>query len=81
MYQEKRTGQRPIPENIKELMNDIQMRTLRQLEGFGWRLGFIRRPLFQQPMPVVFDTSQRRFGVIEEDGQLNFLASVTLRRP
>ena len=79
MYREKRTGKRPVPENIKELMNDVQMRTLRQLEGFGWQLGFIRRPLFQEPVPVVFDASQRRFGVIEEDGQLNLQAGVTIR--
>lgn len=52
-------------------LNDDQRDTLRQLEAFGWELKFIRHPLFQPSVPVVFDGDRKRFAVLEADGTLN----------
>jgi len=41
------------------------------LEAFGWELKFIRRPLFQTPVPVVFDSDRKKFAVLEPNGKLN----------
>ena len=56
-----------------------QLVTLEALEIFGWRLAFVRRPLFQAPIPVLFDRGDTRYVVIEEDGTLNEQPTLTLR--
>ena len=45
--------------------------TLVELEQFGWALKFVRRPLFQPSIPVVFDADRKRYAVLEVDGSLN----------
>lgn len=45
-----------------------QRATLATMEQFGWRLQFVRRPLFREPVPVLLDRSGTRFAVLEEDG-------------
>jgi len=44
---------------------------LADLERFGWELKFIRRPMFQQPVPVVFDSSRKHYAVLNLDGSLD----------
>ncbi len=56
---------------MKRQLNDDQLLTLAELEGFGWELKFIRRPMFQEPVAVVFDSDRKRFAVLEPDGTLN----------
>lgn len=56
---------------MKRELNEDQRLTLAELEGFGWELKFIRRPLFQESVAVVFDSDRKRFAVLEADGTLN----------
>lgn len=49
------------------------------LEIFKWRLAFVRRPMFQPPIPVVFDADGTRFVVILEDGTLDEHPTLRLR--
>lgn len=56
-----------------------QLATLRTLEGFQWRLAFVRRPLFRDPVPVAFDRSGTRHVVIEADGSINEIPGLTIR--
>ena len=46
-------GKEPSSPVLKRELNTEQRLTLAELEKFGWELKFIRRPLFQQPVPVV----------------------------
>jgi len=65
---------RDAERNRRELradLNDVQLETLAALERFGWELKFIRRPLFQPSIPVVFDGDRRIFAILEADGKLN----------
>ncbi len=56
-----------------------QQETLDTLERFHWHLHFVRRPLFQPPIPVLFDRDTTRFVVIREDGTLDEQPALKLR--
>jgi hypothetical protein len=56
-----------------------QLATLVTLEGFQWTLAFVRRPMFQDPVPVVFDRSSNRYVVIEPDGRINETPGLIVR--
>ncbi|WP_235578528.1 hypothetical protein [Pseudoxanthomonas sp. Root65] len=60
-------------------LTPAQLMTLEALEIFQWRLAFVRRPLFQTPIPVLFDREETRYVVIEEDGTLNEQPTLQLR--
>ena len=79
MDREKRTGEKPVPDRPEEVLNQMQMRALRQIEGFGWRLGFVRKPLFQEPVPVVFSAEGDKIGILEQDGRINMEPDIELR--
>ena len=56
-----------------------QLATLDTMAHFGWKLEFVRRPLFQPPIPVAFDRNGDRFVVIAEDGTAAEDPSVKVR--
>ncbi len=60
-------------------LTPAQLMTLEALEIFQWRLAFVRRPLFQAPIPVLFDREDTRYVVIEEDGTLDEQPTLQLR--
>lgn len=68
---EKRNREEPIPSNIGEYLNQLQIATLHKIEQFGWQLWFIRRPLFQDVIAVVADTNHSSTAVLELDGSMN----------
>lgn len=53
---------------LREGLSSEQLTTLRSMEYFGWTLDFVRRPMFQPPIPVAFDRNRQRYAVIEFDG-------------
>lgn len=67
------------PESLRTGLTPPQLVTLEALEIFKWRLTFVRRPLFQAPIPVLFDRENTRHVVIEEDGTLNENSTLKLR--
>ena len=64
---------------LRAELNEDQRIALSDLERFGWELKFIRHPLFQDPVAVVFDAERGVYAVIERDGSLNERATVALR--
>lgn len=56
---------------LRAELNEAQLETLCELERFGWELKFIRHPLFQPAVPVVFDGDRKTFAILEPDGTLN----------
>jgi hypothetical protein len=76
---DKRYTEVPVPENLDEYLNEFQLRTLRKVEDFGWRLAFIRRPLFQEIVPVVVSDDGTKHGVLEEDGSINMHHKLLIR--
>ena len=68
---ERRRTLTPQQVALRRELNDAQNLTLASLESFGWELKFVRRPMFQAPVPVVFDADRKKFAVLEPDGTLN----------
>ena len=64
---------------MRDGLAQAQRVTLEALEIFGWRLAFVRRPLFQAPIPVLFDQAGTRHVVILEDGTLDEQSTLKLR--
>jgi hypothetical protein len=56
---------------LKRDLNEDQVLALTELEKFGWELKFIRRPMFKEPIPVVFDSDRRHFAILKADGTLD----------
>ncbi|HVR80701.1 MAG TPA: hypothetical protein VHF02_01205 [Luteimonas sp.] len=56
---------------LRAQLNDEQRLTLSELERFGWELKFVRRPPFQESIPVVFDGDRKSYAVITVDGTLD----------
>jgi len=79
MDSEKRKGDKPVPDRLDEVLNEMQMLALHQIEGFGWQLKFVRKPLFQEPVPVVFSAEGDKIGILEEDGRINMEPDIKLR--
>ncbi len=52
-------------------LTDAQRRTLEELEHFQWTLEFVRRPLFQDPLPVMFDRERKRCVALLPDGSID----------
>lgn len=56
-----------------------QRQAIETLEYFGWRLRFVRQPLFRDPIPVLFELGKQRYVLVRGDGSLDESQSLTLR--
>lgn len=56
---------------LRAQLNEAQLQRLSELERFGWEIQFVRRPLFQDPIPVVVDGDRKSFGVLTPEGELD----------
>ena len=79
MSDEKRKGDKPVPDDLKNYLNDAQFSELHKIEGFGWKLEFIRRPLFQETVVVVTDAGGGSIGILDEDGRLHLDPDIKTR--
>jgi len=69
----------PIPSNLDQILNKLQLATLHRLEEFGWHLWFVRRPLFQTVIAIVVDTVHNVTALLEEDGSMVIEHGVVFR--
>ena len=76
---ERRRPEPPDPEQLSEGLNPAQLRTLSTLHHFHWKLRFVRRPMFRDPVPVLFDRENNRYVTIEPDGSVNETPDLVLR--
>jgi hypothetical protein len=81
MSDDKRKGEKPIPDDVIKHLNDAQQAELQTIQGFGWSLMFIRRPLFQERVAVVTSPDGSSIGILEEDGRLNLEPNIIVRDP
>ena len=68
---ERRSAEQAASAKLRALLNEEQRVTLMELERFGWELKFVRRPMFQPSIPVVFDGDRKTYAILEPDGTLN----------
>ena len=76
---ERRSEGNQLPESLDGVLNEMQLLTLRKMEEFGWILTFIRRPLFQETVPVLRHPDKGMLGTLEGDGALNTQPDITFR--
>ena len=75
----RRTASPADPIQLRDGLTPAQLVTLEALEIFRWRLAFVRRPMFQAPIPVLFDQDGSRHVVILDDGTLDEHPALRLR--
>ncbi|MDX1697431.1 MAG: hypothetical protein R3308_04050 [Thiohalobacterales bacterium] len=80
MNTDRRSKVKRVPGNPDEVLNKSQLLTLYKMEGFGWVLAFIRKPLFQDIVPVLFHPDNKKYGVLDVEGALNVQPDITLRQ-
>ena len=71
MDRERRKDDSPGRAQLRAGLNEDQRLALSELERFGWELKFIRHPMFQDSVPVVFDPDRNHFAVLRADGTLD----------
>lgn len=64
---------------LRAQLNEDQLMTLHELERFGWELRFIRRPPFQDAIPVVIDGDRKSFSILKPDGSLDDNPHINMR--
>jgi hypothetical protein len=71
MTDRERRQDRAVPgAALREQLNEDQRMSLSELERFGCELRFVRRPLFQDPVPVLVDGDRRAYSVLKPDGTI-----------
>ena len=68
---ERRSTMTQLSRTLRRELNEAQIDTLAGLERFGWELKFIRKPLFKESVPVIFDGDRKVVAILEPDGKLN----------
>lgn len=76
---DRRKPLKPLPATLHRELNAMQAATLAELEHFGWELKFVRRPLFQPLVPVVFDPDRTHHAVLRADGTLDEHPLIAIR--
>lgn len=79
MQKQERNRMPPVPEDLDQRLSKDQRYRLRQLEGFGWRVAFVRRPLFQEITVVLASAEGSQLGILEPDGELNMELNIQVR--
>lgn len=64
---------------LRSFLNTDQRISLQQMENFGWSLKYVRRPLFMEPVAIVFHRGILEYAVLDLDGTLNRAGDVDLR--
>ena len=76
---ERRGEGNQVPESLNEVLNETQLLALSKMEGFGWVLAFIRRPLFQDIVPVLLHPDRNKLGTLEDGGTINEQPGIEFR--
>ena len=79
METERRSEGNQVPESLDDVLNEAQLLTLSKMEGFGWMLAFIRRPVFQDIVPVLLHPDNGISGTLEDDGTFNARPDIEFR--
>jgi len=76
---ERRSERNQLPESLDEVLTKMQLLTLSKMEQFGWVLAFIRRPLFQDIVPVLLHPDNNTLGILDNDGALHRQPEIEFR--
>lgn len=77
--EDRRKGMAPVPGNLENLLNNLQLRALQHIESFGWKLHFVRRPMFQEPVAGIISPEGDKVATLEKDGRINVMPDSEIR--
>lgn len=80
MDAERRIGKSSIPEKPAFFLNSQQIAGIRILRKFGWKLDFVRRPVFSDVTPVLRNIRDNSLGILEIDGILKISSDIKTRK-
>ena len=76
---DRREGKPAVPDDLERYLNKNQLNAYQSMTNSGWRMYFVRRPMFQHPMAVMINHEGTRIGVLEEEGHVDLNPSLELR--
>lgn len=79
MDDDRRKGEKPIPHNVEDYLNDMQQEVLHVVKRYEWSLKFIRRPEGESPVVVIEDKDATQIGVLEKNGAINYESDIMIR--
>ncbi|MDX2464259.1 MAG: hypothetical protein QNK31_07085 [Porticoccus sp.] len=79
MNDEKRKGEKAIPDGVEDYLNDLQKAILGTVEKYGWTLKFVRRSVSEAPVIVIEDKDGGEIGVLEDNGAINYESDIVIR--
>jgi len=79
MTEDRRKNKKLTQDDVKKILNREQLNALIESQHFGWRLRFIRRPLFQYPVPVLYNIKIDKVGIMDPNGHVNFDVKLEVR--
>jgi hypothetical protein len=79
MNREKRKRDILNPDNLEKLLNKNQLQALSGMKHTEWELRFVRRPLFQEPVPVVLNTKDGSIAILDKDGSIRIQTDIKVR--
>lgn len=79
MIRERRNNLKPTQDSVEKILSPQQLTALLRYERFSWRLWFIRSPLFQEPLPILYNVKTNQTGTLEPNGQLNTQTELKVR--
>ena len=71
MTEDRRKNKKLTQDDVRKILNRTQLSALLESQYFGWKLKFIRSPLFQYPIPVLYNTKTDQVGILDPDGHIN----------
>jgi hypothetical protein len=79
MTRDRRKNKEPVQDNVGRILNRKQLSALQECQYFGWKLKFIRCPLFQEPVPVLYNAKLDKIGILDPDGHINMDLELQIR--
>ena len=79
MQEEKRTGKSSGLDDLEAVLNEAQLLMLGKMRELGWELKFVRRPMMEDTVPVLFHPDGSEYGILESDGSLNTQTNISVR--
>ena len=79
MAKERRTDLKLTQDDVYQFLNSKQLTALRESAIFGWKIRFIRRPLFLEPVIVLYNARYDIVGILNLEGQIDMESEVDVR--
>jgi len=75
-----RSKSNATPDKLLSVLTKEQRISFSNLEFFGWKIWFVRRPLFFDPQVLLINEDSGLYGLLMKDGNLDMDPKINIRR-